>query len=239
MSFVLNLNYTFDNFLNPSHLPVRQPHLYPVRMRRRICQQVFYDADGLLAGPLVLFEDYCDAEAGPDIVSRAVRHWLYRAAFKNLFEKHHLAEVIRIVIGDEQGFAKDRLSAAVRDLCEKVRVSVGDEITHRLQISQHLVRRSLPIDGRCDRPVPVAVGEVGRRVIGLTAEFQNIPLGDPNVFEQFPCGVRRSFGPLVYLVHREPADGGRCRDMGRTAVEQFEKVLSEFGLVVHISSKKL
>ena len=64
-----------NNFLHPADLSVRQANLDPVRMGRRICQQVFDDADGLFAGPLVLFEDDCDLQARVDVFSLSVRHY--------------------------------------------------------------------------------------------------------------------------------------------------------------------
>jgi len=57
------------NFLHAPDLPVGEAHLDAVRVKFRVGQQVFDDADGLFAGALVLFEDDRDAQSGANIIS--------------------------------------------------------------------------------------------------------------------------------------------------------------------------
>ncbi|CDN41728.1 hypothetical protein BN871_AJ_00800 [Paenibacillus sp. P22] len=52
--------------LDPSDLAVGQPHLDPMRMRRRFGQQILHDASGQLAASLVLLEHDIYGHARPD-----------------------------------------------------------------------------------------------------------------------------------------------------------------------------
>lgn len=44
-------------------------------------------------------------------------------------------------------------------------------------------------------------------MLGIAAEFEHVPLGDAEVFEQFPGGVRRAFGANSMQSGREVGDG--------------------------------
>src|SRR5437879_491219 len=62
------------NFLNAAYLPVRQPHLYAVRVIGGIGEQVLNDAYGQSAGSLVLLQNNSDLQAGMNIFSCSMRH---------------------------------------------------------------------------------------------------------------------------------------------------------------------
>ncbi len=64
----------FQDFLHATDLTVREANLDAVRMCRRICQQIFDDADGAFSRALVLFEDDCDALSGADAFAALVIH---------------------------------------------------------------------------------------------------------------------------------------------------------------------
>ena len=59
--FLVAFLFVGENFLNATDLSVRQTNLDAVRVKFRVGQQVFDNADGLFAGALVLFEDDRDA----------------------------------------------------------------------------------------------------------------------------------------------------------------------------------
>ena len=111
--------------------------------------------------------------------------------------------MIRVMIGNEQRFSKNGLPAAVRDLCEQIGFFVADQLAHRFEIAQNLRAGFSPIFGRAFGFMPVTFGKLGRNVACVITEFDNIPLRDAHVFEQFPRRVRRVFEPRVDFADRK------------------------------------
>ena len=50
--------------------------------------------------------------------------------------QNDLPQVIRVVVRDEQGFAKNGLSGAVGNACEEVGLGICDQFFHRRKISR-------------------------------------------------------------------------------------------------------
>lgn len=130
------------------------------------------------------------------------------------------------MVGGDQDFTQQGLSGAVRQLRKQVCCLVAHQIAQRLQIDEDLFDRSAPFGGPGDRTVPITVRKIRRDVAGVPAEFENVPLSDANMFEEFPGGVGRILDTRVDLAYRKAPQRRREIDMGRPAVEKFEQVLT-------------
>ena len=142
---------------------------------------------------------------------------------------HELAQVICIVVGDQQSLTKDCLPVAVRERSKQIRLGVGDQIHHGLQISPERGDRLVP----CFRSWwgialrPVTVGEIGRDVMRIDAELKDVPLGDSHVLDQPPRREWQAWrlGSAELNWHAS----GRLLEieMGVTASEQFQQMISQ------------
>ena len=69
-----------DDLLDTSHRPALQPDLDPMRMGRRLCEDVFDNAFSQLAGALILLEDNqhgharLDGRAGLSVHDLSIAH---------------------------------------------------------------------------------------------------------------------------------------------------------------------
>jgi hypothetical protein len=75
-----------SDLVHSPDLPVFEPDLYSVWVKRRICEQIFYDADSLFAGPLILLQHDRYFHSGPDVFSFTMRHKLF--GFQHFFNQH-------------------------------------------------------------------------------------------------------------------------------------------------------
>ena len=109
-------------------------------------------------------------------------------------QKNQFSDVVGIVVGHLERFAEQALAIAVREWGEQVRRRSGNKLPHGLVIGTKARDALVPCMrvGRFGGGGPVAGRPVGRRVFGIAAEFQHVPLRDSEVFEQFPGGVRRA-----------------------------------------------
>lgn len=119
-------------------------------------------------------------------------------------KQDELAEMIGVVIGDEHGFTQDGLALAVRDASEEIRFRVLNQFDHGAQIGVEIANAAVPGGGvgRSGGGRPVAGRERRRDVAQIAAEFEDVPLGDAEMFEQLP---ERVSGARDFL----PAEGGR------------------------------
>src|ERR1035441_8995812 len=57
---------------------------------------------------------------------------------------HHLAQVIRVVVGDQQSFTHDRLAIAPWNLREQIRLWVLHQVRHGLQVRTKFLYAAVP-----------------------------------------------------------------------------------------------
>jgi hypothetical protein len=97
------------------------------------------------------------------------------------------------VVGHQERLAQDRLALPVRDRREQVRLRVGHQVHHGLQVGPE--RRDAPVSGvLVGRGValgPGALRERGGDVVRVDAEADDVPPGDPHVLDQAPRSVRQ------------------------------------------------
>ncbi len=110
-------------------------------------------------------------------------------------QQYELADVVRVVIGHQQGFAKQRLPVSMRNRSEEAVGRVFDELLHFGQISLEGRDTRVP---RCRiwRSItlwPVALRPLRRFMFRVPAEFKNVPLSDAKVLEKPPRRERQIF----------------------------------------------
>ena len=143
-------------------------------------------------------------------------------------KNNHLAEVICVVVGNEQGFAENRLSSAVRNSRKKICCWIHHQPFHRRKVAGKCFQTFLP--RFCIRGFrafgPVSGGPIGRDVFRIAREFENVPLRDPHVLQQFPRRMRQTLGPDSLKLGRNP---GKCCfpiEVRATAGQKIRKMLS-------------
>jgi len=68
-------------------------------------------------------------------------------------------------------------------------------------------------------------------MFGVTAEFQDVPLGQAKVFEQHPEGMGITGGLLAAKAGGDVGDNGVEGGVGVTALQEFKQMLAK-GVVV-------
>src|SRR5579885_75329 len=111
-------------------------------------------------------------------------------------EKKEFAEVIGVVVGDEEGFAEQRLTGAVGERGEEVGVLLADNPDQGVKSGTEGMDGLVPGCGvgRSGRFWPVAGGKFRGDVLWIARELEDVPLSDAHVFENFPRRVRGAFG---------------------------------------------
>ncbi len=153
--------------------------------------------------------------------------------FEDSPEEHELADVIRVVIDEEQSLTINGGITGVRERSEKV---IGWIFNHFAQLDLVCLKRRDALVPRfgvrrfgCRRPI--IIRELQRRVVGASRVFDNIVLRDTKVLEQLPRGVRRACGPHATQFWREPRN--RVVE-GRVGVAAVQKVDELFPNVILI-----
>jgi len=134
-----------------------------------------------------------------------------------------------VVSGQEQSFAEDGLAVSPGNLGEEIGLRIFHQGLHGLQVSAEFLDAGVPgsAAGRGGGFRPVVIGPFRRLVPGVAAEFEDVRLGEAQVFEEHPEGVREVGGFLATEVGGEVGhDRVEC-GVGVASVEQFEKMLAE------------
>lgn len=137
--------------------------------------------------------------------------------------------MVGVVVGYEQGFAEDGLAFAPGDLCEEIGLGIFHEIVHGFRVAVDLVDAFVPGvgGGRLGGFRPVSFGPFRRFVFEVAAEFEDVGLGDADVFEEHPGGVGEVGRLLSAEFWGEIFDGVFEGGVGVSAFEEFEDVLAE------------
>src|SRR3979409_2627399 len=132
---------------------------------------------------------YCPHwEVSSNTRDACVKMLVYLPRAEKPANKNNLAEVICIVIGDEKSFAKNGLSCAVRDSGEEINLWIRHQLLHRRQVPGKQFQAFLPLLRiRGFRAFwPVSGGPVGRGMFRVAREFEDVPLRNAHVLQQFP-----------------------------------------------------
>ena len=99
-----------------------------------------------------------------------------------------MADMVGVMISHEERFVEERLVVGVRNRGEEIRAGIFDSGGEFFQVGAEsgdaLVPRSCI--GRFRRFGPVAGREIGRAVLGVKGIFDDVPLCNTEVLEEFP-----------------------------------------------------
>ena len=123
-------------------------------------------------------------------------------------QEDELAEVVGVVVDEEDGFRGQGLVVGVGDGGKEV--GFFDRREEFLAIGAEGSDGPLPGFGigRLGRLGPVTTGKTGRFVLGIADVFDDIPLGDAEVFDQLPGGVGQIVGASAAKIGGKVFDGG-------------------------------
>lgn len=155
---------------------------------------------------------------------------------ENTTQNQEFAQVVGVVVGDEEGFAEDGLAGAVRERREEVRVFVLHEFDHGVEIGVEGFDRVVPGFGvgRRGRFWPVAGRPIRRNVFRVAREFEDVPLRKAHVFEHFPGGVRGAFRADALEFRGPVFDGIVKSDVRLAALEKFNEMIGKRFLFLHV-----
>ena len=137
--------------------------------------------------------------------------------------------MVGVVIGQEQGFAEDGLAVAPGDAGEQVSLGILHERLHGLQVAAELLDAFGPGcgGGRGRSFRPVAFGPFRGDVFFVAAEFEDIPLGQTEVFEEHPGRVREVCGLGAAEFGRKISYDGVEVGVSVASSEEFDEILAQ------------
>jgi hypothetical protein len=93
--------------------------------------------------------------------------------------------VVGVVVGGQEDLAEDGLAVAVRDFGVEVDRLVAREVRQRVQVAPEIGDALAPrgVIRRCSARRPVARWELGRDMLRVARELEDVPLRDPEVLE--------------------------------------------------------
>jgi len=99
-----------------------------------------------------------------------------------------LADVVGVVVGEKERFVEERLVVGVRNRGEEIRAGIFDSGGEFFQVGAESGDAFVPgfCIGRFGRFGPVTGREIGRGVLGVEGVFDDVPLCNTEVFEEFP-----------------------------------------------------
>src|ERR1700752_2393176 len=142
--------------------------------------------------------------------------------------------MVCVVIGDEEGFAQNRLASAVGDSRKEISFGIVYQFFHRSQIFAERFQTFIPrFRTRWSRCLgPVSSWPLWRDMLGISGKLVDIPLPDGHGFEQFPDGIRQAGGPHTSQFGRNSFESRFPVEMGVASSEQAHNVLTQ-GLIVN------
>ena len=144
------------------------------------------------------------------------------------------AEVIRVVIGNEQRFAENSLTRAMRNLGEQICRWISHEIFHLLQIATKLFDRFLPKLRRSYLLLrrPITFRPFRRDVFWIATELEDVPLRDAHVLKHLPRRVRQTFHALAAEFGGKARDEVFEGDVRAFTTKDIERVIAQRLIVV-------
>ena len=103
-------------------------------------------------------------------------------------DEDELADVVGVVVGEEERFVEERLVVGVRNRGEEIRGGIFDSGGEFFQVGAESGDAFVPgfCIGRFGRFGPVAGREIGRGVLGVKGVFDDVPLCNTEMLEEFP-----------------------------------------------------
>ena len=99
-----------------------------------------------------------------------------------------MADVVGIMVGEEKSFVEERLVVGVRNRGEEISRGIFDSGGEFFQVGTESGDALVPrcCIGRFGRFGPVAGREIGRGVLGVEGVFDDVPLCNTEMLEEFP-----------------------------------------------------
>jgi hypothetical protein len=168
-----------------------------------------------------------------------------RAGISSPCAKHapdcdQFAEVVGIVVDDEDQLAQIGLTRAVRDAGEQIDFGIRGETLQRLEIAVERSDSGIPSAVRGRRGVcrPVVVGPLHFAIVRVEAEVENIVLRDADVLHDLPRRMRHACRAFTAQTRREAGDRIVEVDVRVTPVERLCKKAGK-GVVLISGSVRL
>src|SRR5579864_6774863 len=116
--------------------------------------------------------------------------------------------MIRVVIGYQQSFAKNRLAVTPWYAGEQIGLRIFYQILHRLQVLPEFLDACIPSSGTGGsfRRGPISFRPFWRSMLRVAAELQNIPLRDAQVLQQHPKRMGKTSRLLSDQVRRNSSN---------------------------------
>src|SRR5215469_13999066 len=142
---------------------------------------------------------------------------------------HKLAEMIGIVVGEEQSLTQYRLTITMGNLGIQIGLRVFHQADYFSQVALKRFYGFIPRSGigRPRRLRPVAFGKTRRNVLGVAAELQDVPLRDARMLQELPPGVRESGDEGSALCFREILDGIHEMDVRPASFQEVDHVVAQ------------
>src|SRR5205823_6621070 len=114
---------------------------------------------------------------------------------------------------------------------KKVRIRIAHDLYHGRQVRPESNRASVPlrIRFRAITLRPVAGRPLRRYVVGVTRKLEDIPLADPDVFQQTPGSVGQARRLCAAQMRREIAERLFEREVCSTLGQKVDKMLAQRG----------
>ena len=149
-----------------------------------------------------------------------------------------LTEVMRVVIGNQHGFAKDRLAVSPGNLGKKIGLRIFDQLLHRPKIVVKGVNALVP-GGRARRRRafrPVVIRQRERLVFRVDAELQDVPLRQAHVLDQHPRGMWQAVRDFAAKFGGEFRDDFVESGMGMATIQKLDQIIAKGLVAVHVLS---
>src|SRR5215467_5643331 len=142
--------------------------------------------------------------------------------------------MIRIVVRKKQRFAKNRLAVTMRNLRAQVGLGIFYQADHFFQVTLERLQSLVP-GGRVRRTWrfrPIALRKSGRDMFRIAAEFENVPLRNPRMFQKLPARVWQSRDESAAFGFGEALDGVDEVNVRAAALQKVDEMFAQGFVVV-------
>lgn len=153
----------------------------------------------------------------------------FRPDIQKAAKEQELAEVVGVVVDNEDSFRGEGLIVSVGNRGEDVGLLKGDD--EFPAVGTKRCNGLVPGFGvsRLGRCRPIAIGKGGGYVFGIQGVFDDVPLGDAEMFEKLPGGVRKIVGARAAKARGKILKGSVEAGVGVFFGEMGEEFLAESG----------